>query len=119
MIEFWMDGEKYELENFTLAEARCHGEDHDCGLTTLDPSLLWRLDIVRIKYDMPIIVTSWTRCKTHNDAVGGSPTSKHIKGRACDLKTVRGGSMALLRQICKDVFPYTKDYPGHIHCDVR
>lgn len=123
MIPFWQDGVLYTLENFELYEVRCRGDNgHDCGLMILDPELLYLLGRVRIRYDMPVVVTSWTRCWLHNGEVGGSDTSKHPLGRAVDLKAMpvaRGGDMTLLRRICKQVFPYIKDYVGHIHCDVR
>ena len=107
------------LENFSLGEARCHGESHDCGLTILGPDLTAALSEVRRLYDKPIIVTSWTRCKEHNAAVGGSERSYHLNGRAVDLKAARDDDSVHLREVCRDVFSFTKHYAFHIHCDVR
>lgn len=107
------------LENFTLYEARCHGVDHDCGVIILDPELLSCLDRVRVKYGMPIIVNSWTRCREHNAAVGGAAQSYHMNGRAADLTATAGGDMMTLRRICRAVFPFAIDYENYIHCDVR
>ena len=35
--------------------------------------------------DVPIIVSSWYRCPTLNEAIGGSKTSAHMKGLAMDF----------------------------------
>lgn len=43
------------------------------------------LDPLREAYGKPIRVTSGYRCPQLNDAVGGSPTSDHMAGRAADI----------------------------------
>lgn len=48
------------------------------------------LDPLRAAYGMPIRVTSGYRCPALNKVVGGSDTSVHQIGRACDLQV--GGS---------------------------
>ncbi len=45
------------------------------------------LDPVRENLGKPIRVTSGYRPKPLNDAVGGSPTSNHLKGLAADIHT--------------------------------
>ena len=35
---------------------------------------------------VPIVITSGYRCPALNRAVGGSPTSQHLTGEACDLQ---------------------------------
>jgi uncharacterized protein YcbK (DUF882 family) len=40
----------------------------------------------RSKSGEPLDVISACRCPSHNAAVGGSPTSRHLTGRACDVK---------------------------------
>ncbi len=112
------------LPHFTLGEARCKGwtekfGQHDCGLTNLDPDLTAALSEVRRLYDKPIRVRSWTRCIDHNMEVGGKTDSYHLNGRAVDLKATEGGDMVHLREVCRVVFPFAKNYSGHIHCDVR
>ncbi len=124
MIKYTVNDIVIFLNNFELYEVRCHGDDgrggiHDCGLMILDPEFLFPLGVVRVRYDMPIVMNSWTCCWVHNAEVGGSDTSKHPLGRAGDLAAAVGGDMPLLREICRDVFPYTIDGPGYIHCDVR
>ncbi len=124
MIEYIVDGVPMVLQNFTLAEARCHGlnpdgSTHDCGLIILDPDFLLCLGLVRAEYDHGIFMSSWTRCLGHNTDVGGSDTSKHPLGRAGDLMPIEGGSMPRLRRICDKVFPYREHHNLFIHCDVR
>lgn len=43
------------------------------------------LQPIRNKYGKPITITSGFRCEKLNKAVGGVPTSQHIKGEAVDI----------------------------------
>lgn len=45
-----------------------------------------RLNDIRERYNKKIIITSGYRCTALNKAVGGKPTSQHVKGQAADLK---------------------------------
>ncbi len=45
-----------------------------------------KLDKARGIYNAPIIINSGYRTIAHNKAVGGSPTSSHLKGLAADLR---------------------------------
>ena len=47
---------------------------------------LQRLDEIREAYGHPIVITSGYRCHALNKAVGGKPTSQHLKAQAADLK---------------------------------
>lgn len=111
------------LTDFQLWEARCHGEAnrtyHACGLVILDFELTASLSEVRRLYDKPIMVTSWTRCRAHNTALEGAKRSYHMNGRAVDLRAFRGDSLRELKEVCASIFPYTKNYDYHVHCDVR
>ncbi len=123
-IEYIVDGAAMRLDNFSLAEARCHGKNpdgsiHDCGLIILEPDLLLCLGLVRVRYDGTIFVSSWTRCREHNSDVGGVETSKHPQGRALDLMPAPEKNMPRLRRICDEVFPYTMHHDRFIHCDLR
>lgn len=46
------------------------------------------LQPIRDEYGEPIVVSSGFRCSKLNKAVGGSPTSQHVKGEAADIHTV-------------------------------
>ena len=53
------------------------------------------LDPLRAAYGMPIKISSGYRCPALNKAVGGSPTSMHMKGYAADCQV--GGSFNKFR----------------------
>lgn len=58
------------------------------------------LDPLRVRWGMPIIVTSGYRSTALNKAVGGAANSQHTKGMAADIRTVsdsRADNMRLLR----------------------
>lgn len=58
------------------------------------------LDPLRVRWGMPIIVTSGYRSTALNKAVGGAVNSQHTKGMAADIRTVsdsRADNMRLLR----------------------
>ena len=47
------------------------------------------LEPARVAFGAPIYITSGYRCAALNKAVGGKPTSQHLRGEAADLQ-VRG-----------------------------
>ena len=62
-----------------------------CGLCNATPRLLSLADKVRDLLRQPMIVTSVCRCREHNAKVGGSPTSKHLAGKAMEAPVAAGG----------------------------
>lgn len=46
------------------------------------------LQPIRDEYGEPIVISSGFRCSRLNKAVGGSPSSQHVKGEAADIHTV-------------------------------
>lgn len=69
--------------NFTRKEFACKC---GCGFDTVDTGLIFLCELVReFNESRPTIISSGCRCKGHNSAVGGSPTSQHLVGRAADL----------------------------------
>ena len=44
------------------------------------------INVFRLKYDKPMIVTSGYRDAEYNVKIGGSPRSAHCRGRAIDIK---------------------------------
>lgn len=64
-------------------------------LSTLVNNLL---DPIREKWGGPITVNSGYRCPTLNKAVGGVPTSQHVRGEAADITV---GSQAKNNQLFK------------------
>jgi hypothetical protein len=50
-------------------------------------------DVRKLLGNNPVIVTSWYRCWTLNDFVGGSETSQHPEGKAVDFVCPKFGSI--------------------------
>jgi uncharacterized protein YcbK (DUF882 family) len=69
-------------ENFSREEFACKC---GCGFDTVDTQLIDVLQEVRSRVATPITINSSCRCSKHNDAVGGSAKSQHLKGRAADI----------------------------------
>lgn len=60
------------------------------------------LEPARVAFGEPIYITSGYRCPTLNKAVGGKPTSQHLRGEAADLQ-VRGiDNLRKLYRLIKD-----------------
>ena len=57
-----------------------------CGKFKIEPEFADRLDAARNMAGIPFHVNSGFRCKAHNKAVGGSPTSSHMLGLAADIQ---------------------------------
>jgi len=68
--------------NLSRAEVTCRC---GCGLCNLNHYLAEIFQQCRSFFGEPIIVTSGCRCPKHNQKIGGSPTSSHLKGQALDI----------------------------------
>lgn len=79
---------------------------------------LYILEPVREKFG-PVVVTSWIRPDYLNSVVGGSETSQHLTGAACDFVCPRAKMMDVFDYLAdvvavnSQVFYYTKR--GHVH----
>jgi len=67
---------------FTAKECECHC---GCGLNNVVPALIKMLGETRELANMPLRITSGSRCKKHNEAVGGKADSAHLTGLAADI----------------------------------
>lgn len=54
----------------------------------MNKDLLDMLDLVREKFDKPIVINSGYRTVEHNNKVGGTSASSHLKGLAVDIKCI-------------------------------
>jgi len=92
-----------DLPNFKLSEFR-HPE-------LIEPLAANFLQAVRERYAAPIRVTSDARTAVENAAVGGSPLSWHVKGRAFDLRWPADDQLAyrLLRALVLQTEEWTED----------
>ena len=71
--------------HFNRAEFACKC---GCGKNTIDAGVVAALENVRTYFDTPVNIISANRCKTHNEAVGGAPSSQHLLSRAADIQVV-------------------------------
>lgn len=102
--------------NFTKAELQCH----HCGLCLMKDSFLEALQALRKDWGRSISVTSGYRCKTHNQAVGGRPSSQHLAGNAADLdisKLSAEDKISFL-ELCRQHFTGIGISKTFIHCDL-
>lgn len=70
------------MSYFKIEEFECSC----CGDNDMDLDFLCRLTNARKFAGIPFYINSGYRCETHNKNVGGSSTSSHLKGVACDIK---------------------------------
>ncbi|MFC7405407.1 D-Ala-D-Ala carboxypeptidase family metallohydrolase [Georgenia alba] len=77
--------------SFSYAELNSSG-DWSGGMVSASEAMenakvtMWKLQALRHAMgDSPITISSGFRDQAHNDAVGGSPTSRHMYGDAADL----------------------------------
>lgn len=64
------------------------------------------LDPARTKFGKPIIVNSGYRCPELNKAIGGAPTSQHVKGEAADITAGNKENNKCLFEIIRDNLQY-------------
>lgn len=95
--------------NFTINELvksptaeRLHIDNNPSGVIIMRLTELIRtiLQPIRDAYGKPIYVSSGYRCEKLNKAVGGVPTSQHVRGEAADLY-VKGDNKELFIVIKK------------------
>lgn len=100
---------------FTRAEMKCPC----CGYDTMDYETLKLADEARWYAGHPITPSSAARCPSHNKAVGGSPNSQHLQGRAIDLPVA--DPKKLYDYLCQkypDRYGFGL-YPTFVHLDTR
>lgn len=105
-------------KNFSREEFQC---GCGCGFDTVDAELLEVVQGVRDHFNKPIIINSACRCSDHNNTVGGSKTSQHLLGRACDID-VLGISPTQVQAYLIAKYPYTFGigiYDNFTHIDTR
>lgn len=64
-----------DCPNFKEHEFRCRCE---CGLSNPNPRLLERLNHLRNIANIPVHITSGSRCLDHNRSIGSKDTSSHV-----------------------------------------
>lgn len=106
-----------EFERSEVADAK-----HICNVITsfeVRDSILALTENVlqplRDAWGKPLKVNSGYRCKALNAAVGGAPTSQHVKGEAADIAA--GDPVKLARLAVKLGLPFDQMilYPSFVH----
>ena len=91
-----------------------------CGFNVIDAELLKVLNRLRETFNTPIKINSGARCAAHNKAVGGSPKSQHLLGKAADITMNRTPQEVFnhLDYIYHDCYGIGL-YDTFVHIDVR
>lgn len=83
--------------HFTTDESSC---SCGCGFGSrpshVSAELLVELELMRAALARPVYVSSWCRCPTHNQNVGGVENSAHTRGSAADIRCHGGTERAEL-----------------------
>lgn len=117
------DGNKQITQNFKVKEFACNGYDE----VKIDTNLVQILQKIRTHFGKSVTVTSAYRPEAYNKTIKtASKTSKHILGRAADIKIsgVSPITVALYAQSigAKGVGLYVyldEDMQGFVHIDTR
>ena len=77
-------------KHFSFSEVACHcdGKYASCPRIWQKRSAFRMMERYRSKSGLSLDVISACRCPSRNAAVGGSPTSRHLTGRACDVEAI-------------------------------
>lgn len=104
--------------NFRREEFECKC---GCGFNTIDYELLEVLEDVRKYFNSPVVINSGCRCISHNHTVGGSTSSQHLYGRACDI-VVKGIDADVVADYLESKYQSIYGigrYNGRTHIDTR
>ena len=72
--------------SFSEVACRCGGKFSSCPRIWQKRSAFRMMEGYRSKTGRSLTVVSGCRCPSRNAAIGGSPTSRHLKGLACDVE---------------------------------
>ena len=105
--------------HFTRAEFACRC---GCGFATVDQELIAGLELLRAAVGRPVHILSGCRCPAHNKAVGGAKNSRHVQGKAADVR-VDGLTARQLYEVARGIVQFrgfgVDDERGFVHLDVR
>ena len=100
--------------SFSMRELGCR----HCHSVLIDIRAVDKLQSLRDMMAQPLTVNSAYRCPEHNKAVGGSPKSYHLQGKAFDIALTPGIDQEQLRAVAvKAGFTGFGIYPTFIHVD--
>ena len=90
-------------------------------LDKMNPAILLFLQILRIRVDRPMTLTSTYRDEAYNKLVGGGKTSQHLLGNAADVSNVgwTGAEKAEFVRLALDMDLSVGIYKTFFHIDCR
>lgn len=105
-------------KDFYLYEFQCKDESQ---LVKVDSNLVDKLQQLRDRLGIPIIINSGFRTIEHNKKIGGSTNSQHLSGKAVDVSILNQKlSIETIRDLAESVgFTGIGMYDTFIHLDVR
>ncbi len=86
LLGMFTEGEKMLTLHFSVRECRCKCNRKECDAPPMDKKFMAALQRLRHKFGKSMPVSSASRCSYWNTAVGGSPRSLHLLGKACDIR---------------------------------
>lgn len=90
-----------EWKHFTIEELTCRC---GCGKMEMNPDFMERVEMARLLFDHPMVVTSAYRCASHNLAISNTgPNGPHVRGLAMDF-TVFGQKALAFVQLASKMF---------------
>jgi uncharacterized protein YcbK (DUF882 family) len=105
---------EWPWKNFTPKEISCKGS----GLILVDPYSMDCLQKMRIFIRKPLIINSAYRSPEHNKAIGGSPKSQHVLGKAFDIRITPDVSRETISRYARlSGFKGIGDYNTFVHVD--
>jgi hypothetical protein len=114
----WKDvpKDKWRWKNFSPRELACKGT----GSLLIDEVALDKLQELREKLGVPLLITSAYRSPEHNKKVGGAKSSYHLKGNAFDIRMDNQDPIAFELAAREVNFRGVGYYPkqGFIHIDL-
>ena len=102
--------------HLTLREFRCKCRSMKCTITITYATTIRSFEYTREDFKKPIVVNSAFRCKSHNKKVGGIETSRHLLGKAMDLRPRDIEDLDSLEKIARKYFQVVIRYETFIHC---
>lgn len=107
---------------FQPSEYRCRGPQPCDAPLEFDPELAERLDDFRTRVGQAVVLASGLRCAAWNKEQGGEPNSRHLTGRAVDIRCTtpfeRRLYLGTILTWPSEYAPFVEVSPHHIHFDL-
>jgi len=103
--------------SFTEVQCRCRGKYSTCQRVWTKRKTFVMMEQYRTKSKRAFTVVSGCRCASHNAAVGGSKTSRHLTGLASDVKPLFSTSTVKSWRVATHI-GYSPSLGKVVHIDV-